>query len=474
MNKTKMICTIGPSTNNRTMIKKMIEAGMDVARINLSHADYDFAEQTIKTIRELSAELNTSVGILIDIKGPKMRIVNCKYDNIQLEKGNIITLTSKCSPDDDNKFLVSYPNLAHDVKKNDRILLCDGVVELQVIDEKDDDVICKVVTGGTIRHNANVNIPGVDLMVDFLSVADKNDIVFASKMDADFISLSFVRNANDVLDVNDMLIGLKNEHIQIIAKIENNSAIEDIDNIIKVSNGIMVARGDLGVEIDLEKVPSVQKMIVKKCFETNKICIVATQMLSSMQNNPKPTRAEVSDVANAVIDGVDAVMLSDETAIGKYPIETVEMMNKIIENIEDHLDYDHILSEKILNDKEDITTVIAHNVVYSSNRLKTDAIVVSTMTGYTARMVSSFRPYSIIIASTPNEAVARSLTLNWGIVPTVTKMFNSTDEIVKNAIKTAKEKMKLSENARIIITGAFPMTKDHNTNFMKIEEIKKS
>ncbi len=471
MKKTKIICTIGPATDSKNKLKKMIEAGMDVARINLSHADHTFAERIIKLIRELNVELDTNVAILVDIKGPKMRIINVKQDHVKLNKGDIITLTSTQSVEEDNKFVVNYPGLVREINKENKILLSDGEIELIVIAEKQDNIICEVLNEGIIRKNASVNVPGVNLTVDYLSVADKNDIIFATKMNADFISLSFVRNANDVLDVNDMLIGLKNEHIQIIAKIENHSAVEDIDNIIKVSNGIMIARGDLGVEIELEKVPSVQKNIVEKCFNVGKICIVATQMLCSMQQKSRPTRAEVSDVANAVIDGVDAVLLSEETAIGNYPIESIEMATKILVNIEENLNYNDILHKKSFAETEDITTIIAHNVVNSANKLRVKAIVVSTISGYTARMVSSFRPYCPIIVTTPNEAVARSLTLNWGVISVITKMLNSTDEIVKISTVIARKELNLKKDDIVIISGGFPISDDQNTNFMKIEKL---
>lgn len=474
MKKTKIICTIGPATNNKEMLKKLIFAGMNVVRINLSHADHSFAEDVINNIRALNSELKTNVGILFDTKGSDLRIESYREESVNVENGDQIVITNKGPLSDNGKFFVDYCNLIDEVKKGDKILLGDGNIQLIVVDNALDDLICEVQNKGAITHKMRLNIPGVNLGMDFLSPDDKDDITFAAEKNIDFIALSYVRNANDVLDVNDMLIKLKNEHMQIIAKIESKSAVEDIDNIIKVSDGLMVARGDLGIEIDLEKVPRAQKEIVRKSYDAHKFCIVATQMLASMEENPRPTRAEVSDVANAVIDGVDAVMLSGETAVGKYPLETVEMMTKIIEDTEDSLDYEDLLHNHPLKNTDlDITTVIAHNVVDSANALKAKAIVVSSISGYTARKVSLFRPSCIILVTTPNELTACSLALQWGVKAIIVDMFNSTDQIIDNAIRTAKEAIPL-EGEKIIITGGFPIDDNKNTNFIKIEEIPSS
>lgn len=469
MKKTKIICTIGPSTESREMLISLMQNGMDVARINMSHASHDQARNVIYTIRELNKELGMNVGILIDTKGPELSLKTCNNEEVALLEGDTIVLTSKEVKENDSKFIVNYPSLIQDVKKGDKILLEDGAIELVVIDETLDDVICEVVIGGMIRSNIGLNIPDVSLNVDFLSIADKNDIAFASSIDADYIALSFVRNANDVLDVNDLLISLRNEHMQIISKIENRSAIEDLKNIIKVSDGIMVARGDLGVETSFEEVPYLQKKIVKASLEANKICIIATQMLSSMTRSLRPTRAEVNDVATAVIDGVDAVMLSDETAIGKHPLETLEAMNRIVINMEQNLDYEHFTDIKSNEVSDDITTIIASSVASSANKLKSKAIVASSISGYTAKKISSYRPRCPIIVTTPREETARGLSLNYGTISIVTPMFESTDDIVENSLKEVHKLMRL-ENDTVIITGSFP-NDIHNTNFMKIEQI---
>lgn len=470
MKKTKIICTIGPSSDSREMLRSMMENGMDVARVNMSHASHDQARNIIYTIRELNKELGINVGILIDTKGPELSLKTFKDCDVELQQGDNIVLTGKQVSENDSKFIVNYPGLIQDVKKGDKILLEDGAIELVVVEETMDDVICEVLIGGVIRNNIGLNIPDVDITVDFLSIADKNDIAFASSIDAEYIALSFVRNANDVLDVNDMLITLRNDHTQIISKIENKSAIEDLDNIIKVSEGIMVARGDLGVETSFEDVPHLQKKIVHASLLANKVCIVATQMLASMEHSPKPTRAEVSDVANAVIDGVDAVMLSGETAIGMYPLETLETMKRIVINMENNIDYNKFMIEKQDVAQNDITTIIASNVANSANKLKAAAIVASSISGYTAKMISSFHPSCPIIVTTPSEQTARSLSLNYATIPVVAPMYESTDEIVANGLNEVKNLIPL-ENDIVIITGSFP-SETNGTNFMKIEQIK--
>lgn len=469
MRKTKIICTIGPATESKEMLAEMMKKGMDVVRINMSHATYDQARNIIFTIRELNKELGKNVGILVDTKGPELFLKTHHGKDISISSGDHVALSSKEVCENDCEFVVNYPCLIEDVKKGDKILLQDGKLELVVVDETSTDAICEVVVGGTVTNNIGLNIPDVNVSLDFLSIADKNDISFASSIDADYIALSFVRNANDILDVNDLLISLRNEHIQIIAKIENRSAIEDLENIIKVSDGIMVARGDLGVEISLEDVPHLQKKIVSESLAADKVCIVATQMLASMENSAKPTRAEVSDVANAVIDGVDAVMLSGETAVGMYPTETIEVMTKIVENMENNLDYNKYMNQKIDDQSDDIPTMIARSVVSSANRLKSSAIVASSLSGYTARKISSYRPSCPVIVTTPSEHTARSLSINYGTIPVVTPTLESTDEIVKTSIEEA-QKLVPVDSGTVIITGSFP-NNSHDTNFMKIEKI---
>ena len=471
MKKTKMICTIGPACKDEDILREMIINGMDVARINLSHSDHSFAEDVVNKIRKLNKELNRHIGILFDTKGPEIRVGTFKDGFIELVMDEEVTLTPRKADGSNNEINISEKKLSLDLDIDSVILMDDGNIELRVIGIKNEDIMCRVIHGGTLRNNKGINVPNTDLSMDFLSSSDKNDVLFASKLNVDFIALSFVRNANDVLDVNDMLIGEKNEHMQIISKIENQSAIDEVESIIKVSDGIMIARGDLGVEVELEKLPCIQKDIVKKTRGRSKICIVATEMLSSMEEKSRPTRAEVSDVANAVIDGVDAVMLSGETAVGMYPTLAVSTMHKVIEETENVLDYHELLLDSYKDKAVDVTSVLSYSVVEAADMINARAIVVSTLSGYTARRVSNHRPKCPIITTTPVIDTATSLSLNWGVIPIVVKKFNSTDEIIENAKEVTKTLISLKQDDKLVITGGFPIKKSHGTNFIKIEEI---
>jgi len=471
MKKTKLICTMGPSCMDDDILKQMILNGMDVARVNLSHSTHEFAKEAVDKIRKLNKEMNTNVGILFDTKGPEIRVGTFKDGFIELVEEDKVILTPDKVDGTNNKINISQRKLSLDLDIDSIILLDEGNIELIVTGIKNADITCKVLRGGILKNNRTLNVPDVDLNIDFLSLSDKNDIIFASKLNVDYIALSFIRNANDILDVNDMLIGERNEHTQIISKIETRSAIDDLENIIKVSDGVMVARGDLGVEIPLEKLPNIQKNIINETRKKNKICIVSTEMLASMENKIRPTRAEVSDVSNAVIDGVDAVMLSGETAIGIYPIESVQMMKRIIEETEQGLNYHRFLEEKYVEKNNDITTVLAYAAVDAANMIKAKALVVSTMSGYTARKVSIYRPACPIIITTPYEDVATSLSLNWGVIPVIVDKVDSTDSIIDNAKIEVKKLMKTEKQDKIVVTGGFPIKSSRGTNFIKIEEL---
>lgn len=471
MKKTKIMCTIGPSCMEDEVLKSMIEEGMDVARINLSHASHEFAESAVKKIRKLNKELNKNIGILFDTKGPEIRICNLKEESLELTQNDLVILTPNKADGTNGKINISERELSLYLDIDNIIYLDDASVELKVIGIKNTDITCRVIKGGIIRNNKMLNVPGVEVNIDFLSRDDKKDILFASNLNVDYIALSFVRTANDILDVNDMLIGEKNEHLQIISKIETSSALEDLENIIKVSDGIMVARGDLGIEMPLAKIPSIQKEIIRKTRNKNKICIVATEMLASMEYKKRPTKAEVSDVSNAVIDGVDAVVLSGETAIGSYPAESVKMMKDIIVETENTLDYHKFLEEKYTEKNADPTTVIAYAAVDTANMLKAKSLVISSMSGYTARKVSTYRPSSPIVVTTPYKDVATGLSLNWGIIPVVVNKFNCIDDIIENSKEEVRKIMDVEEKDMIVITGGFPTKNFRSTNFIKIEEL---
>jgi pyruvate kinase len=471
MNKTKIVATIGPSSQEKDIIKQMILAGMDVVRINLSHAEYDFCREIIKKVNDLNEELNTNVAIMLDTQGPDIRVDNFIGGSAFFRKNDKIRIYMEEVLGDSTKFSLNYRNLINDVTYNNIIKVNDGKVELRVIDKDSDCIICEVLNDGQIFNNKGVNVPGVKLNRPFVSKKDKADILFANEMKVDFLALSFVGCVEDVLDVNDLLIEVGNDHISLIAKIENERAVDDMEEIIKVSDGVMVARGDLGAEIPAERIPGVQKTIIYKAHALGKVSIVATEMLSSMEKSIIPTRAEVSDVANAVLDGADAVMLSGETTIGKYPVVTVEMMEKIIGSAEEDINFIDFLDRAMRTEKQDITGLISYSVAECAMRLKCKAIMAPTMSGYTAKKMSRFRPVCPIIALSPKKEVIRSLALNFGVHGLVVDELDTFDKIQKTATKKAKDFVKLEKGEKVIITGGYPMKDAKHTNFMHIEEL---
>ena len=471
MNKTKMIATIGPSSYKKDVIREILREGVDVVRINMSHSDFDFAQNVILNVRDLDRELGLSTGIMIDTRGPEIRIGTLEKNKIKLEKGKTIKIVRGPVVGNENIISTSFRDLVSYAKMGEKLLVNDGNVELVVVSKDSDTLVCFINNDGYIKSNCSINIPDADFSIKFLSEFDKETIKFAVQMQADYIALSHVNDQLDVLDVNDLLIELNDDHIQIISKIENKNAIDEIKSILKVSDGVMIARGDLGIEVQIEKIPSIQKKIANAAKEAEKICVVATEMLSTMQENPRPTRAEVSDVANAVLDGTDAVMLSSETAIGKYPIETVKTMNKIIDEIENEINYNDLLLEYSRKDKIDISMAIAYSTVDSANRVKASAIVCSTLSGNTAKKISHYRPGCPVRAISPDEKTVRGLSINYGIIPMNAPVVTSTDEIVQISVDAAKKALNLTQG-KIVIAGSFPLKKISYTNFMKIEEIR--
>jgi len=470
MKKTKIIGTIGPASKDENVLKELLINGLDVVRINMTHADHKFTQDIINKVKKIDKEINKHTAIMIDLKGPDVTVGEFVGGSAYLNKGDKIRIYADELLGDSTKLSVSYPNFVKDVKTNTTIKLNDGLIELYVLEKGVDYLLCEVIVGGFIEDNKGVNVIDNRLNIPFLSEKDIDDIKLADKLGADFICASFVSTHEDVLELNDLLINLKNDHLGIITKIENELAIEDLDEIIKCSDGIMVARGDLGVEIPLERVPGIQKKIINKCHIEGKLSIVATEMMASMENSARPTRAEVTDVATAVIEGADAVMLSNETTIGKYPVETLETMIKIIEQSELEADYYDFLDRTIRTEKQDITSSIAYNVIESAGRLKTKLIVAPTMSGYTAKKISRFRPCCPVIALTPNEEVAKNLNLYYGIIPVLIGDIKSFDKMMLKA-KEEVIKLGLKENDKFIITGGYPFNEVKHTNFMKIEEI---
>lgn len=468
MKKTKLICTIGEDSSNEDTLREMILNGMDVARMSFSVCTHDFISEVVKKIKKLNKELNKNVGILLDTKGPGIRIINVD-EEIKLQSDQVITLSPKKTGN--NIINISEEKLSLSLDIDDILLLNDGEIELKVIGISNADILCKVLKGGIPKNNSNIIIPNVELDIDYLTMADKNDILFASRLNVEFISLSFVRCANDVLDVNDLLIGERNEHTSIISKIENQSSINDIENIVKVSDGVILARDDLGMSIPIEKLPIVQKKIIKEARKRNKISIVSTGMLTSMIDKKTPSKSEVIDISNAVMDGVDALALCDETSVGLYPILSIKTMCKIIEESEKSIDYNNILLEKKNEKNIDSTTVLSYSAVEVSNMINAKAIAVSTSSGYTARRISNFRPNSIIVVLTDDYDVAKSLSLNYGIVPILVNQFSSMDDIIETSKQEVDKLLKLENNDKIVITGGFPIKKSRSTNFIKIEEI---
>ena len=468
MKKTKIICSIGPASCGYDVMKKMVENGMNVARINFSHATLDERQEVVDIVKKVREDTKANIAILYDTKGPEFRSGMLENDEIKLVEGKTIRIVKDNVLGNENRITVNHPNSIDAIDVGQTILLENGLMSMEVISKEDDGITCKIISGGVLGNKKSLSVPGVHLNMPFISEQDEEDIIYACEHDGDFLALSFVSTKEEVLSVKEILKKHNREDMKLIAKIESTTGIKNLNQIVETVDGIMVARGDLGVETAMEELPILQTKIIECCRRHGKFCIVATEMLESMKKNMRPTRAEVSDVANAVLNGTDAVMLSGETTTGKYPAETVEYMAKICENIEKYLDCS--INQNYVN--RTIEGIIATNVVETVNLLDVKLIVATTISGDTASLVSNLRPKSLILATCPNENVARSLALNFGVYPVVTKLFNSTDEIVKDAKIKATEFMNLEKNDIILITGGFyDENKKGKTNFMKIERI---
>ncbi|WP_214269482.1 pyruvate kinase [Staphylococcus pseudoxylosus] len=470
MRKTKIVCTIGPASESEEMLEKLIKAGMNVARLNFSHGDHAEHKARIDTIREVSKRLGKTVGILLDTKGPEIRTHNMQNGVIELEKGNEVIVSMTEVEGTSDKFSVTYDNLINDVDEGSYILLDDGLIELKVksIDKANGEVLCDVLNTGELKNKKGVNLPGVKVSLPGITDKDAEDIKFGISEGVDFIAASFVRRPSDVLDIRKLLEAQKNTNISIIPKIENQEGIDNIKEILEVSDGLMVARGDMGVEIPPESVPMVQKDLIRQCNKLGKPVITATQMLDSMQRNPRATRAEASDVANAIYDGTDAVMLSGETAAGQYPEEAVKTMRNIAVSAEAAQDYKKLLSDRTKLVETSLVNAIGVSVAHTALNLSVKAIVAATESGSTARTISKYRPQSDIIAVTPSAETARQCALVWGIHPVVKEGRKTTDALLNNAVATAVETERVQNGDLIIITAGVPTGEKGTTNMMKL------
>lgn len=473
MRKTKIVCTIGPSSESLENTKKLIMAGMNVARLNFSHGDFEEHGNRIKTIRQASEELGKSIAILLDTKGPEIRTGKLKEEPIELVQDEFITLTTEEILGDKDRLSITYKDLPGDVEVGSTILIDDGLIGLTVVDVQGTEIKCRIVNGGTIKSKKGVNVPGVAISLPGITEKDANDIKFGIEQGIDFIAASFVRKASDVLEIRQLLESHNATHIQIISKIENQQGVDNLDEILEVSDGLMVARGDLGVEIPAEDVPLVQKRMIEKCNRAGKPVITATQMLDSMQRNPRPTRAEASDVANAIFDGTDAIMLSGETAAGKYPVESVLTMSRIAEKAESALEYREIFLKQSNAQQTTVTEAISQAVANSALELNAKAIITSTETGYTARMVSKYRPKAPIIAVTTEDQTLRRLALNWGVTPVKGQVATSTDEMFDNAMRGGLDSGLVKEGDLVVITAGIPLGRSGSTNLVKIGQVRK-
>ena len=459
MKKTKVVCTMGPNTNDKELMRKLIRNGMDVARFNFSHGDHAEQKSRMDLLKELREEEHSNVAILLDTKGPEIRTGLLKDGKkIMLEAGKKFTLTTEEVAGDENIVSISYPGLINDVSKGKTILIDDGLIGLKVVEKKEKELICEIINGGELGERKGVNVPNVPIHLPAITEKDKEDIKFGAEQGIDFIAASFVRNAECILEIRAYLKSLGAPFIPIIAKVENSEGIDNIDEIIRAADGVMVARGDLGVEIPAEEVPYLQKTIIQKCNDNFKPVITATQMLDSMMRNPRPTRAEVTDVANAVYDGTDAVMLSGETAQGKYPLEALQMMVHIVENTEEHLDYDMILRKAGEHRLKSASSALANATVTTANNLRAKCIVTPTVSGATARVVSKFKPKTGIIGISPDEATLRRMQINWGVMPLKSVAVYTTEDICDTAIDLICAKKLAEAGDMVVLTLGIPST----------------
>lgn len=470
LRKTKIVCTIGPSSEKKEVFKELVKSGLSVARLNFSHGSHEEHLGRIEMIKEVREELNVPVAILLDTKGPEIRTGKFKEPVYTLVEGQEFTLTTEEYIGDQNKCQISYVGLPQDVVKGDKVLIDDGLIELEVLETTATEIKTRVLNGGDVKNNKGINVPGVKINLPAITQKDIDDIVFGIRNGIDFIAASFIRKAADVLEIRKVLEDNFSHEIHIISKIENQEGVDNLEEILEVSDGLMVARGDLGVEIPTEFVPIVQKRMIEMCNREGKPVITATQMLDSMIRNPRPTRAEATDVANAIYDGTDAVMLSGETAAGRYPLEAVRTMAKIAHAAEQSLNYKELLEKRVaLADEKGVTSAVSHATANTALELEATAIITATSSGFTAKRVSKLRPKAPVIACTITEASCRRMNLVWGVFPLVIGEATSTDKIFDMSIEKAKEQGYIKDGDLVVITAGVPVGVSGATNIMKVQ-----
>ncbi len=467
MRKTKIVCTLGPSTDDPKVLKQMLLSGMNVARINMSHQDQETHLQRINLLKELREELGLPVALLIDTKGPEIRL-GIIPEKTELKVGQTFTLTTRDVLGDNTLAHVNFSDLPRDVSEGSIILIDDGLIELRVEKTTKEDIICTVINGGAISSNKGINVPNTRLSMPFMSETDKSDIRFGCRSGVDFIAASFTRRADDILEIRRVLEECGNHFIRIIAKIENAEGVENIDEIIKVSDGIMIARGDMGVEIPFAELPGIQKNLIQKGYNAGLQVITATQMLESMMINPRPTRAETTDVANAIYDGTSAIMLSGETAAGAYPVESLRTMASIALQAEKDIDYKKRFRNIDMNDPPNVTNAISHATVTTAHDLGAAAIVTITKSGTTARMISKYRPACRIICSTPSPQTQRQMNLSWGVIPILTEEESNMEILFDHAVENAVQAGLLNNGDVVVITAGAPLGISGTTNLLKV------
>lgn len=474
MRKTKIVCTIGPATDDKNIMRELMLAGMNVARFNFSHGEYETHEKRFRMVEKLRKELDLPVATLLDTKGPEIRLGKFVDDKpVEIYDGDLYTLTTEDILCDNQRGSISFKKLPRDVSIGTRILINDGVIELLAEKVTKNEITCRVIHGGTLSNNKGINVPGVKLSMPYLSESDMNDLEFGAKMGFDFIAASFVRTAADINYLRKFTHSLGWFDVRIIAKIENAEGVENIDEILETADGIMVARGDMGVEIPFERIPAIQKELIHKGYNAGKQVITATQMLESMITNPRPTRAEITDVANAIYDGTSAIMLSGETAAGSYPVEVVKTMALIAETTENNIDYKGEFAIRRTEPNSNIAEAIAHAVVTTAHDLNARAIITVSLGGGTARLISKYRPLCPIICCTTGEVAQRQMNMSWGVIPLIVEEKTSTDELFSTAVETAESHGLVQDGDVVAITAGVPIGVSGTTNMLKIAKIGK-